>query len=78
MSRAYEFGVYVGISDWGEYSRLPKYRTCGVGGLVDPTSLDVQEFFQPISEGGVSVFNLDFRALEEFRADRRMRGFFWK
>jgi predicted amidohydrolase len=78
IARAYEFGVFVGISDWGEDSVLPPHRTCGVGGLADPTSLDPPLFFQPVSEAGVSIFNLDFQALEEFRADRRLRGFFWK
>ena len=78
VMRAYEFGVYVGISDWDENSSLPKYRTCGVGGFADPTALDPVKFFQPISQKGISIFNLDFEALEGFRADRRMRGFFWK
>ena len=78
ISRAYEFGAFVGISDWSADSVLPKYRTCGVGGLADPTQLDPAKFFQKISTDGVSIFNLDFDALEAFRADRRMRGFFWK
>lgn len=78
VSRAYEFGVYVGISDWSEDSSLPEYRACGVGGFADPTAVNPEKFFQPISPEGISMFNLDFNALEEFRADRRMRGFFWK
>lgn len=78
ISRAYEFGVFVGISDWGENSSFPTNRTCGVGGFADPTSLNPQMFFQPVSAEGISIFDLDFHALEEFRADRRMRGFFWK
>ena len=78
ITRAYEFGVFIGISDWSEHSVLPKNRTCGVGGFADPTSLDPQQFFQPISEEGVSIYDLNFDALEAFRADRRMRGFFWK
>ena len=78
VSRAYEFGVYVGISDWGENSSLPAHRTCGVGGFADPTAVNEEKFFRPISEEGISVFNLDFNALDRFREDRRMRGFFWK
>ena len=78
VTRAYEFGVYVGISDWSENSSLPKHRTCGVGGFADPTTVDSQKFFQPISKEGVLIFPLDFDALEAFRLDRRMRGFFWK
>jgi predicted amidohydrolase len=78
ISRAYEFGVYVGISDWGEDSSLPTHRTCGVGGFANPTLVKPGEFFQPISQEGISMFTLDFNALDQFRADRRMRGFFWK
>ncbi len=78
ITRAYEFGVYVGISDWHENSSLPKYRTCGVGGFADPTLLKPEKFFQPITDEGVSIFNIDFEKLDAFRADRRMRGFFWK
>jgi predicted amidohydrolase len=78
ISRAYEFGVYVGISDWSAQSYLPKYRTAGVGGLADPTRLESEQFFQAVGEGTVADFALDFGALDVFRDDRRMRGFFWK
>jgi len=78
ITRAYEFGVFIGISDWSEDSHLPKNRTCGVGGLADPTALNPNIFFQPISEEGVSIYSLNFEALEAFRQDRRQRGFFWR
>jgi predicted amidohydrolase len=78
ITRAYEFGVFVGISDWSENSRLPKNRTCGVSGLADPTQLDPEKFFTPVSQEGISFFPLDFAALNAFRDDRKMRGFFWK
>ena len=78
ISRAYEFGVYVGISDWSEDSSLPEHHTCGVGGFADPTAVDPQKLFQPISNEGASIFHLDFERLDKFRTDRRMRGFFWK
>jgi len=78
ISRAYEFGVYVGISDWNEKSVLPGYRTCGVGGFADPTQTDPDKLFTPISGEGISFFTPDFERLEAFREDRRMRGFYWK
>lgn len=78
ISRSYEFGAYIGISDWGKGSTLPKYRTCGVGGLADPTQVDPEKLFSPLIEGGITSYQLDFGALEAFRNDRRMRGFFWK
>jgi predicted amidohydrolase len=76
--RAYEFGAYVGISDWSADSTLPKYRTCGVAGLADPTSTDPGSFFTPVAGASWTVHGLDFEKIEAFREDRRMRGFFWK
>jgi predicted amidohydrolase len=78
VTRAYEFGVFAGISDWGHPSQLPSLFTSGVAGFADPTQTDPALFFCPVSENGVTVFNLDFQALDQFRADRRQRGFFWK
>jgi predicted amidohydrolase len=78
VTRAYEFGVYVGISDWGHPSQLPSLFASGVGGFADPTGLDPNRFFTPIAGEGLSVFEIDMPALNAFRADRRERGFFWK
>jgi len=78
IARAYEFGTYVGISDWGHPSELPMLSTSGVGGLADPTATDPQKLFGPIAETGASAYELDFAALEDFRRDRIDRGFFWK
>ena len=78
IARAYEFGAYVGISDWGHPSELPMLATSGVGGLADPTREHPDELFRPIAESGASAFDLDFAALDAFRRDRMERGFFWK
>jgi omega-amidase len=78
VARAYEFGVYVGISDWAYPSELPVLFTSGVGGFADPTIVDPAHFFVPIGPHGVSVHELDFAQLEAFRRDRQERGFFWK
>jgi predicted amidohydrolase len=78
VARAYEFGAYVGISDWDESSSLPKYRTSGVAGLADPVTTNPGKFFTSVDAGGATVFDLDFPSIEAFREDRRMRGFFWK
>ncbi|MBS4027339.1 MAG: carbon-nitrogen hydrolase family protein [Ignavibacteriales bacterium] len=77
ITRAFEFGAFVGISDWSENSLLQKNRTCGVGGFTDPTTIQDDNFFYAISSEGISMFKLDFDALDEFRSDRKMRGFFW-
>ncbi len=78
IARAFEFGMFVGISDWSADSVLPKNRTCGVGGFANPTTIQDDNFFHSVSPLGISMFKLDFDALDEFRADRKMRGFFWK
>jgi predicted amidohydrolase len=78
VSRAYEFGCFVGVSDWGHRSELPLLKASGVGGLADPSSTDPSALYQPIAATGASAFELNFDALEAFREDRRARGFFWK
>jgi predicted amidohydrolase len=78
IARAYEFGVFVGVSDWAYPSELPALFTAGAGGFADPTGVDPDRFFTPIGESGVAVHELDFAALEAFRKDRVGRGFFWK
>jgi predicted amidohydrolase len=78
ISRAYEFGTYVGVSDWAYPSELPALFTAGAGGFADPTAIDPEKFFTPIGPSGVAVHELDFAALDAFRKDRVARGFFWK
>jgi omega-amidase len=78
ISRAYEFGTYVGVSDWAYPSELPVLFTAGAGGFADPTSVDPESFFKPIGPTGLAVHELDFSALDAFRKDRVERGFFWK
>jgi predicted amidohydrolase len=78
IQRAFEFGVYIGISDWRADSYLKEYRTCGVGGFADPTSTDPAKLFTEIGEKGITFFDVETDALENFRNDRKMRGFFWK
>jgi omega-amidase len=79
VARAYEFGVYVGISDWAsEEGPLPfGLPASGVGGFADPTQIDPDALYAPI-RGDVQVYELNFDALEAFRQDRYARGFFWR
>lgn len=77
IARAYEFGAFVGISDWSHASQVP-LPASGVGGLADPTGVDPARFFTPVDAAGISVLDLDFDALDAFRRDRMDRGFFWK
>jgi len=75
VARAYEFGTYVGISDWMHSSEWP--TASGVSGFGDPTQVDPDRFFSPTG-GAVRVYDIDWSALEAFRRDRVSRGFFWK
>src|SRR5204862_2676915 len=75
VARAYEFGAYVGISDWMHSSEWP--TASGVSGLADPTAVEPDEMFVPTG-GPVRAYDLDWGKLDEFRRDRVSRGFFWK
>ncbi len=77
VTRAYEFGAYVGVSDWPYRATGGGYSPSGVAGFADPTALTPHDLFRGI-DGVVGVFPLDFAALDAFRADRMTRGFFWK
>jgi predicted amidohydrolase len=78
IGRAYEFGVFVGISDWGFPSSLPRHITSGVGGFADTTGVDPDAFYHSTSEAGIQVVKPDLDALAHFRRDRGDRGFYWK
>lgn len=77
IARAYEFGVFVGVSDWGYPSELGALVTSAVGGFADPTQIDPEKHFTSIT-GDSQIFDLDFDRLEAFRTDRRERGFYWR
>ena len=78
VARAYEFGCYVGISDWAHVPYPLALSASGVGGFSDPTSVAPERMFVPIGDAGVAAVEIDFSALEAFRRDRAVRGFFWK
>nr|PZN25964.1 MAG: hypothetical protein DIU78_09035 [Pseudomonadota bacterium] len=78
VARAYEFGSFVAVSDWSHRSALPLLAPAGVAGFADPTPRDPERLFQPLGERPVAAFELDFEALERFRADRRSRGFYFR
>jgi predicted amidohydrolase len=76
VARAYEYAVYVGISDWSANSRLPSLGTSGVSGFADPTQMEQNGLFQSVARA--SLVELDFAALDACRSDRRARGFLWE
>lgn len=81
IARAYEFGCYVGVSDWAVESELPRLAASGVAGFADPTQVEPQRLFTPApGDGGASLLRvaLDLPRLQAFQADRDARGFFWR
>lgn len=78
VARAYEFGCFVGISDWAHSSELPRLFSSGVAGFADPSGVDPAAFFTPTADDDLSIHALDLERLHAFREDRRQRGFFWK
>jgi predicted amidohydrolase len=78
VARAYEFGVYVGVSDWAHRRAPGMLAASGVSGFADPTTVIDSELFTPLAERAVQCFELDREKLLAFRADRLDRGFFWK
>jgi predicted amidohydrolase len=78
VARAYEFGVYVGVSDWAHVRTPGMLAPSGVAGFADPTTVHDSELFTPLAARGVQAFELDRDKLHAFRADRLARGFFWK
>jgi predicted amidohydrolase len=77
VSRAYEFGAYVGISDWAYRAWPLGVSPSGVSGFADPTAVEAEALFSRTS-GDLAVHELDLGALASFRRDRMERGFFWK
>jgi predicted amidohydrolase len=77
VARAYEFGAYVGVSDWAYPEGWTHPAPSGVGGLADPTTADPAALYQPVG-AEARLYDIDWSALAEFRNDRMARGFFWK
>lgn len=79
VARAYELGLYVGISDWAAPAEAGTgFPTSGVSGFANPTTEDPARFFTPVQDESFAVFELDWDALDAFRKDRMDRGFYWK
>ena len=77
VARAYEFGAYVGVSDWAHTTTPGALSASGVGGFADPTAVDPDALFRAI-DGAARLYDVDFDALAALRKDRTSRGFFWK
>jgi hypothetical protein len=75
VSRSYEFGVYVGISDWRHPSEYHGLKSSSVVGLADPRPHANNGFFLSIGRRGIYRYTLDIDRLRELRQHRLHQGF---
>ncbi len=75
VSRAYEFGVYVGISDWAYPSEYHGLKSSSVAGLADPRPREHDGFFSRLGRRSVAGYPVDLDRLREFREHRESRAF---
>jgi predicted amidohydrolase len=76
VSRAYESGVYVAVSDWAPGTPLAGHHSAGVAGVANPHAVDGEQLWRPIGRPQLLVQPLDLGRLAAFREDRRVRGLF--
>jgi len=75
VSRAYEFGVYVGISDWAYPSTYHQLRSSSVAGLADPRPLRRDGFFSKLGRNAIDGFEIDLSRLKDLRQHRNRHAF---
>lgn len=75
VARAYEFGAFVGVSDWAHPVDYQGVKSSGVAGLAAPNPPLGEPFFRALSGARFAVFALDFDRLDDLRENRRARGF---
>lgn len=75
VSRAYEFGVYVAISDWRYPTRYHGLRSSSVAGLADPRPPANNGFFSSMGRHAIQRYPLDIERLRELRQHRLTHAF---
>jgi hypothetical protein len=75
IARAYEFSVYVGISDWAYPCDYHGLRSSSVAGLAEPRPRNSNGFFARISERQLAAYEIDLPRLRELRRYRNEHGF---
>ncbi|MGW7477937.1 carbon-nitrogen hydrolase family protein [Nonomuraea muscovyensis] len=75
VARAYEFMMYVAVSDWHHEAAYDGQRCAGVTGVADPCPSVPGDYFTAGPQAPLWVRDLDFDRLDAFRADRTRRGF---
>jgi hypothetical protein len=75
VARAYEFSVYVGISDWAFPCEYHGLRSSSVAGLADPRPRDGNGFFTRIGQRALTAHEIDLPRLRELRRHRNEHAF---
>ncbi len=75
VSRAYEFGAYVGISDWAYPSEYHGLKSSSVAGLADPRPHSHDGFFSKLGRRKIDGHSVDLRRLRELRQHRSNHAF---
>jgi omega-amidase len=75
VSRAYEFGAYVGISDWAHPSDYHGMKSSSVAGLADPRPQNHNGFFSAVGRRTIVAYELDLTRLRWLRQHRSAQAF---
>lgn len=73
--RAYEFAVFVGISEWAYPVAWRGRPSSDVAGFAHPNPIEVAGLYRALGQRRVRAFELDMAALPDLRANRNQRGF---
>lgn len=75
ISRAYEFGVYVGVSDWAYPCQYHGLRSSSVAGLADLRPRNQNGFFSNMGRQSIAGYAIDVARLRELREHRTAHAF---
>jgi predicted amidohydrolase len=75
IARAYEFSVYVGISDWAYPCEYHGLRSSSVAGLADPRPHNSNGFFAQVGDRSLVAYEIDLPRLRDLRQYRNEHRF---
>ena len=75
VARAYEFSVYVGISDRAYPGEYHGFKSSSVAGLADPWPRNGTGFFARIGDRSLAAYVIDLARLRELRQYRNEHAF---
>lgn len=75
VARAYEFGVYVGISDWAYPAEYHGLRASSVAGFADPRASIRGGFFSSLGKRAIADYDVQLNRLRALREHRSAHSF---